>query len=231
MYNSTLDVALKETLDDGTSDEVKVDHMVPNTKFFRSEEQKTPARAKAETKQAVRVALTRLYVNSKGNKDAHGHRVHGGLTHDCQLWLSYWTCFPLLESLNGWAVPHFSQRFPELPRIFFVVLVWMQVWGVSVHPRKLVRLIFLKAATLAVREFPETLTKDQQPSVSHLFEPWMTAPFTFGKPYTVSNNGITKELIRLWTKLQKPRAQGGLGSTPVAGCKYAHTIRQIKPSA
>lgn len=90
---------------------------------------------------------------------------------EAKVWLSYWTCWPLLELMNRAVVLPYTPGCEELPRLAIVFLVWLQVWDGSVHLRKVLRALFRTVQSRATAFLPGGKLPE-----------WLSASVAIGRP-------------------------------------------------
>ena len=98
---------------------------------------------------------------------------------EAKAWLSYWTCWPLLDLLNTSIVLRFTDSVAEMPRVAIVLLVWLQVWQGSIHLRKLLRVAFRFVQNRLLAMLPGGALPN-----------WVSAPFSTARP-EISVTSIT----------------------------------------
>jgi|EP01046_Picozoa_sp_COSAG06_P003461 hypothetical protein len=90
---------------------------------------------------------------------------------EAKVWLSYWTCWPLLILVNDSVVLRYTSSYEELPRLAIVLLVWLQAWHGSIHLRKLLRVAFRGMQTRVTAMLPGGRVPD-----------WLSVGFSVGRP-------------------------------------------------
>lgn len=116
------------------------------------------------------------------------------------------------------AIPVGARAVPELPRVYLVVLIWLQAWGLVSQLRKLVRVTTTKIQSFIVAHVP--WLRSPQRALS-LVDSFWTEPFTFSDHWerggVIRSVDLKDYLLHAWARMNEPWPTGW-GNSIAAGC-------------